>query len=47
MISDEVQFSTRRLIFSQDANVEKYKKYGSDSCKINDWVLGEPDVNVG
>ena len=33
MIPDEVQFSTKRLIFSHDANVEKYKKYGSDSLR--------------
>ena len=24
----------------------KRKKYGSGGCKINDWILGEPDGKV-
>ena len=47
MIPYEVQFPTRSLIFSHDENVEKCEKYSSGCCKINDWILGEPDVNVG
>ena len=47
MIPYEVRFPTRSLIFSNDANVEKCEHYGSSGYKINDWILGEPNVSVG
>ena len=34
------------LIFWDDVNVEKWENYGSGGCKIDDWILGEPDIDV-